>query len=192
MKQRTKRTLIRVLAAVLGFILLIAVISFIGKKTNGWQDDVTIDALAKRELNKDNLYKADNLVITKYNTGAGVVVNTTDDGVVVIDGKLGGETAVDVKIASVKLAAGTYTMTTGATVGTYTMYAYATADKGTTKLSFDFGGTDTDGVFTISADGTYDIYIHIEPDVEFKNVHLYPVIVEGDEAGRFYAKIGKK
>lgn len=187
MTYQNKSTLIRIVAALLGVVVVVSAVCFIGKKTNGTFDDITIDTLTKKELNADNLYTADALSIEKYNTGAGVVIDTEDDGVIVIDGKLGGTEALDIKVASVDLKAGTHTLTTDANLGTYTAYMYATADNGTTKLAFDFGGTDTDGVFEIAADDTYDLYVHIEPDVEFNHVHLYPTIVPGDTAGEFYA-----
>ena len=188
MKKSTKKSLIRVGAAALAFVLAIGALSFIGKKTGGFTDDVTIENLTKKELNEDNLYTAESLTIKKYNTGAGIVVDTEDDGVIVLDGKLGGETALDIKVGSVDLQAGTYTMSTNANTGTYSAYMYVTADNGTTKLAFDFGGVDTDGVFEIATADTYDLYIHIEADVDFNHVHFMPTIVEGDEAGEFYAK----
>lgn len=188
MKKSSKKSLIRVGAAALAFVLAIGALSFIGKKTGGFTDDVTIENLTKKELNEDNLYTAEILAIKKYNTGAGVVVDTKDDGAIVIDGKLGGEDALDIKVGSIDLKAGTYAFGTHANAGTYSAYMYATADNGTTKLAFDFGGIDTDGVFEIATADSYDLYIHIEPDVEFNHVQFLPTIVEGDEVGEFYAK----
>lgn len=185
---RTEKNNVKIIALVVAICTLFtAFVIFAGKKTGGFSDDVTIENLTKKELNEDNLYSADLLTIERYNAGTGIVIDTEDDGVIVLDGKLGGENAVDVKVATVELKTGTYTMTTDAPVGQYTAYMYATADNGSTKLAFDFGGTKTDGVFEIAAADTYDIYIHVEPDVEFTHTHFYPTIVNGDEAGEFYA-----
>ena len=188
MTRKNKNTLKLVALVVAICAAFSALTVFAGKKTAGFTQDVTIDNLTKKELNEDNLYSADALSISKYNTGAGVVVEAEKDGVIVIDGKLGGDNALDIKIGSIDLKAGTYAMTTHANAGTYSAYMYATADNGSTKLAFDFGGVDTDGVFEIATADTYDLYIHIEPDVEFGHVHFYPTIVEGDEIGNFYAK----
>ena len=192
MKRKTKKTLVRAVAVVLGFVLVVGAVSFIGKKTNGFADDITLDALTQRDLNKDNLYTVDALTIETYDAGTGIVIEKENDGVLVLDGKLGGETAADIKVGSIDLKKGTYSLTTGANgkgsgVGQYSTYMYLTADNGTTKLAFDFGGTATDGVFEIATADSYDIYIHVEPDVDFNDKHFYPTIIEGDETGAFYA-----
>ena len=185
---RTEKNNLKIIALVLAICTVFtAFVVFAGKKTGGFQDDVTIENLTKKELNENNLYSAELLTIERYNAGTGIVVDTEKDGVITLDGKLGGTAAVDIKVATVDLKAGTYTMTTNAPVGRYSAYMYATADNGTTKLAFDFGGTKTDGVFEIAASDTYDIYIHVEPDIEFDHVHYYPTIVNGDEAGEYYA-----
>lgn len=185
---RTEKNNVKIVALVVAICTLFTAFTiFAGKKTGGFADDVTIESLTKKELNEDNLYSADLLTIERYNAGTGIVIDTEDDGVIVLDGKLGGTAPVDVRVATIDLKAGTYTFTTDAPVGQYSAYMYATADNGSTKLAFDFGGTKTDGVFEIAVADSYDIYIHVEADVEFDHVHYYPTIVNGDEAGEYYA-----
>lgn len=189
MTRKNQRTLTTAIVVILAFAACIGTVSFIGKKTNGFMDDITIDALTQRDLNEDNLYKADLLTIGEtYNPGNGITLKTKSDGVIILDGKLGGDTAVDIKVASIDLAAGTYTFTTDAKTGLYSAYMYATADNGTTKLAFDFGGNNADGTFELAATSSYDIYIHVEPDVAFNDLDFCPTIVTGDEAGEFYAE----
>ena len=188
MTQSTKKTLIRGVALIVAFVAVVGAVSFIGRKTNGTFEDITLETLTRKDLNEDNLYNADLLTIEKYNAGTGITIDAETDGVLVLDGKLGGENAADIKVGTIDLKKGTYTLSTGANgIGQYSVYMYLTADNGTTKLAFDFGGVGTDGVYEIATADSYDIYIHVEADKEFKDKHFYPTIVEGEEKGDFYA-----
>ena len=185
MTRKTKKNLIRGLAFVLGLAAVIGAVSFIGKKTNGFADDITLEALTQRDLNPDNLYTYDLIpkeMLNIGNTGYGFSVTVEKDGSFVLDGKYEGEEAVTIPGAVIHLEAGEYTMTSGTSTGLYSIYLQLSNADGTKTWNFDFGNP-----ITVPEDGDYKVLIHIEPDAEFKNKHFYPVIVKGDEAGDFYA-----
>ena len=191
MTRKTKKTLIRAVAALLGFVLVVGAVSFIGKKTNGFADDITIDALTKRDLNPDNLYTADQLLFEangKQKTGAGLTIAVNDDGSFVLDGKCSATETELIPFATVDLEEGTYTLTSGAATSKYGASLYLTPTTGATEdntIPFDFGGVNGT-VDTITA-GKYYIMLSVAPETELDDVHFYPVIVKGDEAGEFYA-----
>lgn len=186
MTRKTKKTLIRAVAALLGFVLVVGAVSFIGKKTNGFADDITIDALTKRELNPDNLYTPDCLdegFVGVVNTGLGFSADAKDDGSFVLDGKYEGEEEFLYPFASIELEAGTYTLTSGTETSMYSVYLTLTG--GSSTKCFDFGGIN--GTVTIDTAATYELALNIVPGAEFDGKEFYPVIVKGDEAGEFYA-----
>ena len=69
MKKSTKKTLIRGVALIVAFVAVVGAVSFIGRKTNGTFEDITLETLTRKDLNEDNLYNADLLTIEKYNAG---------------------------------------------------------------------------------------------------------------------------
>lgn len=191
MTRKTKKTLIRAVAALLGFVLVVGALSFIGKKTNGFADDITIDALTKRDLNPDNLYTADLLLFEtnfKQNTGIGFTIEPNEDGSFVLDGKCSSTETETFPLATVDLEEGTYTLTSGAATSMYGVSLYLEPTTGPAEdgmIPFDFGGVNGT-VDTITA-GKYYIVLSVAPETELDDVHFYPVIVKGDEAGEFYA-----
>ena len=191
MTRKTKKTLIRAVAALLGFVLVVGAVSFIGKKTNGFADDITIDALTKRDLNPDNLYTADQLLFEangKQNTGAGFTIEVNEDGSFVLDGKCSATETELIPFATVDLEEGTYTLTSGAATSKYGVSLYLRPTTGATEdntFPFDFGGVN--GTIDTIAAGKYYIMLSVAPETELDDVHIYPVIVKGDEAGEFYA-----
>lgn len=191
MTRKTKKTLIRAVAALLGFVLVVGAVSFIGKKTNGFADDITIDALTKRDLNPDNLYTADQLLFEtngKQNTGAGYTIEVNEDGSFVLDGKCSATETVVIELGIVDLEEGTYTLTSGAATSMYgaSLYLVPTTDATEDNvIPFDFGGVN--GTIEAIPAGEYYIVLSVAPETELDDVHFYPVIVKGDEAGEFYA-----
>lgn len=185
MTRKTKKTLIRAVAVMLGFVLLIGAVSFIGKKTNGFADDITLEALTKRELNPDNLYTYDTIpesMLNTSNTGLGFTVEVLDDGSFILDGKYEGTEALAVPGAVLHLEAGEYTLTSGTSTSRYSVYLKLSAVSGTDSWAFDF-----ENPITVATEGDYVISISIEPGTEFDNKHFYPVVVKGDEPGEYFA-----
>ena len=180
MKKSTQRTLVTIVCAVLVCVLLIGVISYIGKRTNGFKEEITVEAMKQKLRNEKNLFDvADYTIDEVTNPGTGVAIKTAKDGHMTINGKLLTENAYVVEVGTVSLAKGTYKFTTGWNTGLYTANLKLVIDE--TTYYADFGeAIELDA----AAEGT--VYLTIQPDVQFDNVELYPVINAGTEAVSFY------
>ena len=182
-----KKKFTRIVAAILGFVLVVGAVSFIGKKTNGFADDITLESLLQRDLNPDNLYTYDSvldMVKETSNTGLGFTVEVKKDGSIVANGKYRGEETALLPIAKVHLEAGVYTMTTGANTN---QFEYFLALSSSHQESGVVGYFDFENTVTIETEGDYYILCGVAPETEFNNNVLRPVIVKGTEAGEFYA-----
>ncbi len=182
-----KKKFIRIVAAIVGFVLLVGAMSFIGKKTNGFADDITLEALTQRDVNPDNLYTYDSVLDTvkeTSNTGLGFTLEVKNDGTIIVDGKYRDTEEAMLPLAKVHLEPGTYTMTTGASTSVYDAYfaLYTSTEESSLVGTFDF-----DNQVEITTEGDYYIFVGIAPETEFNNQTFRPVIVEGTEAGEFYA-----
>lgn len=181
MRKSTMKTILIIIAVVLGACLLIGGISYLGQRTNGFAKPITSEVITSKLRNEKNLFDVEDYTIAKtVNPGTGVTVVTAKDGSMTVNGKLPAtENELVLEVGTVELAKGTYKFTTGWNTGLYTAYMKVVIDG--TAYNADFGQT-----IELDAAETGTVYLVIEPNVEFDNVHLYPVINEGTEAVTFY------
>lgn len=136
-----------------------------------------------REKNDKNLVKVDESYIKTHNTNRGVEIDVKDNGVIKLSGKATSDYSV--KVASVKLAAGTYTISglDEPDINEFWMYVQHSGGQA-------ISGTDG-ATFTLNAEETVTIMLAWAEDYNFNLFNentVRPVIVSGDEAGSFYAK----
>ena len=136
-----------------------------------------------RDKNEDNLIKVDTSYIKTHNTNRGVEITVKDNGVIKLSGKATSDYSV--KVASVKLAAGTYTISglDEPDINRFWMYVQHSGGEA-------IAGTDG-ASFTLNAEETVVIYLSWAEDYNFNLFNentVRPVIVEGKEAGSFYAE----
>lgn len=173
-----KKSTLRIIAIILGVVLLGGVIAF---STGLFAvDEDKQDEYFGRKVNEDNLYTVECLELYDTNDGDGISVDVDEKkgGI-----KLNGTANVDktYTVGTVTVPAGTYTLT--ACDGASRAGVYVTASAGSTTYNFDFT---PDNTVQISEEVTLTITIHVAEDAELNNVWILPVIVEGDEAADFY------
>ena len=139
--------------------------------------------LFDKDLNKDNLIVVNDTYVESQNKNSGVEVEVDDDGVITLKGTAAkGE---DLLVQSVELKAGTYTVSglDDCNKAKFCMYVqYNTDDK---AYSADKSAT-----FTLESDQIVNVYIYWGEDQNFGELiptKVYPTLVEGEEAGDFYA-----
>lgn len=180
MSRKTKRII-----TYIGVILIaVAVCSFVGKISGGFQKD--FDEWQLKERNEANLLSGTSF--EEYNNGDGITLKAKKDGTVVIDGTyLGKSENIIVPIESVNLGVGTYTLSGAPKGGNYTYYIRAEYKDGSSSSVYAIGDFSNTATFTLTSAQSVNISIVIFPGVEFNNVNVRPVLVVGNEAGEFYA-----
>ena len=174
-KKNLKNTL-----GTIGICILVcaAVLGIVGVVSDGFND------FELREVNEDNLINVDNYVSTldgyKEN---GLKVEVNDDGVIAITGENKTNNDVEIEVCSVTLKADEYTLSCEAKgIDDKTYYLKAVDSTNDKSVIVDSSKGET---FKIEAEATYTIYIVVcdgeEIDTTFK-----PVLVDDDEAGKFY------
>ena len=133
----------------------------------------------ERKLNEDNLYTSECVTITDRNDGNGIKVTVNENGSITVKGEA--DSVVNYPIATVSLKAGEYTFT--ALEGASLKGAYVSLSLEGVDISADFTGN----TFTVVEDTEVALTLHIAEGTEI-NATVYPVIVEGDEAGAYFAK----
>ena len=178
MRLKTNTKLIIVALAV------ILAVSFLGRITDGFQIDLKDATL--RDRNESNLltgkygWKDD-----VYNNGDGYKLTAAKDGTVTINGEYtGSASSAVIPLEKVTLSAGTYTIS-GAPNGGNQTYLIKVV-YGESETVADFGSTG--GTFTLTSSEEVTIQLVLYGDFEFNNVKIRPVLVDGSEAGDFYAK----
>lgn len=139
------------------------------------------DAFGK-DRNKNNLITMDTTYIKTHNTNRGVEIDVDENGVIKLSGKATSDYSV--KVASVKLAAGTYTISGLNEPDLNEFYMYV-QHSGGQAISGTNGAT-----FTLNAEETVTVYLEWADEYNFNLFNkstVRPVIVEGKEAGSFYA-----
>ena len=163
-------------------LVIILLISFIGKITSGFTKDWKDVSLHER--NEDNLLEGKYSWET-YNVGDGYTLTAKKDGTIILDGEYTGSSAQAViQLERVTLAAGTYTLS-GAPNGGNQTYHIRVSYNGST-VTGDFGANN--GTFTLSSSAEVIVELVLSGEYEFNSVKIRPVIVEGDEIGDFYSK----
>ena len=133
------------------------------------------------ERNPNNLIKIDDSYIKTQDTNRGVEIKVADDGTI----RLYGEASEDyaVKVATVSLEAGTYTLSGMDDVDVTKFYMYLVAN-GETVIA----GT-SDATFTLTGATTVDITLSWAKDYDFGTIFgtkVMPVLVKGETVGEFY------
>lgn len=174
-----KKSTLRIIAIILGVTLVFGAIGFATGLFS--VDEDKQDDYFGRKVNEDNFYTIECLELVDSNDGDGITVDVDEKkgGV-----KLNGVANVDLTydVGTVTLPAGTYTLTACDSASNAGIYVTATA--GSTEYKFDFTPANT---ITLAEETTLTITIHIAEETELHNVWVLPVIVEGDEAGEYYA-----
>lgn len=176
MSTKTKRTL-----SMIGMILICVMLcAFIGNLSSGFSN-FKVSEWSLRSRNSDNLLSGD---FVDYNSGDGISVTARNDGTLVVKGEyLGTEDCLVIDVETVTLSAGTYTLSGAPNGGNYTYYLRVS--YGSKTVTGDFG---TDGgTFTLSSSTAVTVQLVVYPEREFNNLVIRPVLVEGTEAGDFYA-----
>ena len=151
-----------------------------------------------KDLNEDNILFESYRNFDKKTDSSGITYKN-DDGVITIsaglfDGKLKEDTSFT--FAEVTLKPGTYTYTCFGDKANVNQY-YSYIKYGTNVVIGDFdeanitisGMTVTDGrTFTLTENTTVEFVIVLKEDTKPLNIKAYPVLVEGDDVGSFYAE----
>lgn len=170
MKARTKNMIVTV-------CICLVLVTLLGWLTQGFTTVNLKDRFAKERNEANKIAKTD-IVLKDGKHANGITVKVNDDGSVTLSGTASED--LSLTYANVKLAAGTYTFT-GAQNGSTGTYYMTASNNGTTTIS-DFAGN----TFTLSAQATSEIVIHIKKDAKLFNVTLYPVLYTGDTEVEFY------
>ena len=135
-----------------------------------------------KDLNEDNIYTVDCMTLEDDKDGKLEIDVNEKTGAIVLKGE-SGDTAETYEIGKVDLEAGTYTLTAIEDASVETVYVTITVNQ--VEHKFDIKGENT---ITVEADvEDCVITLHVMPEVEFDDLEILPVIVEGDEAADFYA-----
>ena len=165
-------------------LILILVISFIGRITDGFQIDLKDASVVQR--NPDNLlsgkYDGSGWKDNTYNVGDGYTLTAKKNGTILINGEYTGASGkTEIPLEILTLSAGTYTISGASGGGNATYYLKATA--GGTDYIADFGAED--GTFTLTSPGDVTVSLVIFGEYKFENVKIQPVVVEGSDPGSF-------
>ena len=169
MKKSTKKSIAIIAIAVV-------ICTCLGWLTAGFQS-LDFAERFQRERNSENLITIEDVSLTSVNHESGIEVTVDDNGVVTLNGE--SDEDLVLTYATVALEPGDYILT-GAEDGSKSTY-YLSVTVGSDVIKGDFNGE-----FTVKTAGTYTIQIHIKGETALKNVKLYPVVNEGDEAVKFY------
>ncbi len=141
-----------------------------------------INKYGPKDLNEDNLYTVECMTLEDDKDGKLKIDVNEKTGAIILDGKSGDEDET-YEIGKIDLEAGTYTLT--AIEGASLEKVYVTITANQTEYKFDIKGENT---ITLDADAEdCVITLHVMAEVEFEDLEILPVIVEGDEAADFYA-----
>ena len=134
------------------------------------------------ERNKNNLIEKDSSYVVSLDTNRGVDVKVNDNGVIKLSGKA--TSAYDLRVTSVKLPAGTYTISSG--------MKDPNVDECWLYVEYSTGMAIADtltATFTLTQEETVVVHFAWNDECNFnifsENV-VRPVIVEGKDVGEFY------
>ena len=163
---------------VVGIVLLMAMLLCVGVFAfrGGFND------ILGKDRNEKNLIQLDSGYIKTQNTNRGVEIDVNDNGVIKLSGKATSDYSVNV--ASVKLPAGTYTISGLDEPDVNRLWMYVKYSGGEA-----IAGTE-DATFTLNAEETVTVILSWAEDYNFNiftENKICPVIVEGNTPGDFYA-----
>ena len=179
-----------IIFAVILIALCVTVVGIVSARTDGFKN---LGGLTQRPLNENNLLKTGekgNYQLTKDTDVADGVIRiaVADNGKLTVFGNAKKLTEDQtVAVAKLTLAKGTYTLSTGSDK-TNKSTVWMEAVVGSATYTADFGGTNP-GTFELTEETEVTIKLHITAGNDYSDGFvLYPVLVEGKEAGNFYAK----
>lgn len=177
LKPRTKR----IIAFAAAVLVITMILSVLGSLSDGFQNWDTA-TWQLRDRNEDNLLSGN---FTDYNKGDGITATAKNDGTIILDGEYKGSADnIVIPVETLSLPKGTYTFTGAPNGSTSTYNLQLTYNSGSDVVYADFDGN----TFTIPDGGaTVTVQIVVYPDCKINNVRIRPVLVEGSEAGDFYA-----
>ena len=173
-----KKSTIRIICIILGVVILGGVIAF---STGLFKvDEDRTDEVFGKKLNEDNLYTVECKTLEDSNDGYGVIIDVDEKkGGIKLDGTASKD--MTFVVGKVALKEGTYTLTACEQASMNGIYV--TASYASVTHNFDF----TPNQMTLENDTEVTITIHIAEGTKLNNVWVLPVIVEGTEAGSYYA-----
>ena len=136
------------------------------------------------QRNEENLIEVNDSYIKEGTNNKGVSWKVSDDGTVKLFGSA--STADSIVVQTLELPAGTYTYSVGnSKVNVDKYYSYVSAN------GVEYIAGTTDDTFELVEDSTVQVVICWLEGTEFNEiigVTFRPVIVEGENAGEFFAK----
>ena len=186
---RSSKNTLKIIAICLAMSLALG---FVGWMTNGFTafDKDSISDKFERKLNEDNLvYKA--FLASGYtsksgNDGNGLTWTINDDGSVTVNGTASADAYFNLCTVTIADKGDqTFTAVDGGSLTTY--YVEGKANGVTVWYSDWQNIQDTSATKTFSTSTTISLDIVIKAGTEMKNVTFYPVIVEGETAGNYFA-----
>ncbi len=174
-RKRSARKVWKVLGMAVAVLALLAVV--VGLFGNSFSNPF------EKDINPNNLIKVDKNYIRSQNTNHGVEIDVSDNGTI----KLSGEATSDynVKLATVELAKGTYTLSGLDEPNMDECFMYLNYGSSGRAIS----GTES-ATFTIDETMTVTIVLTWMEGCKFNIFNYYkiqPVLVKGEAAGSFYA-----
>ena len=173
-KKRTIRSI--ALIALMAIVCTISV-SVVGFASGGFQNS-DVSSWVNRDVNEENLIKAENYVIKdEQDDGKGIKARVSDNGVIKLSGKATSDNSF--VVTTVTLAPGTYTiggMSSGDSYGLKVVGPNLDAKAGTSSSTF-----------TIETAQTVSVVIYVAQDTVLFNKTIKPVLVTGTQPGNFFA-----
>ena len=168
MKQKTKRTIKR--------ILIVLAIALLGGLVGSFA--ATGSSFFDRDPNPDNLILVDNYVIKDgEDPGDGVEATVKDDGTIKLNGKAKANT--EFTVAELVLEPGEYT------ISGYDSEKSTKGIKVVFGVNEHYAGTSSD-TFILETSTTVRVVIYVTEDTYCLNSTFRPVLVTGDDPGDFY------
>ena len=138
-----------------------------------------------RTPNEDNLFS---LEFETYENGNGYDIIANENGSLTFDGELKGDEPETVLYETIKLKAGTYTISTGTNGNPYTYCM--TVKSGDEIVAYSDSGNMA--TFVLDAENTVSVYILVNPGAEIDGLTIYPVLCKGDEPVSFFGNVSSK
>lgn len=164
-------------------LAVILIIGFISYATAGFTqfESKQVSANLAKKPNPDNFFTKDCLTLENSNDGSGILLTVNDNGSIKVKGTASAER--EYVIGSVRLNAGTYTLTALENAGLNTAYVKATI--GANAYYADFTGANGRTFRIVEDDTEVRLKLCISEDAVL-NATVYPVIVKGEEPGSFF------
>lgn len=173
-------------------LVMCLALGFVGWMTSGFTDferDSISDKFAPK-MNEDNLIYKEFLAKDAYtnksgNDGNGLTWTVNDDGSITVNGKADADSTFVLCDITLKTGEYTFTAVDGGSKNSY--FVQGKVNDSVVWYS-DWENAEVTSANKTFTEGTkVTISIVVKSGTEMKNVTFYPVIVEGGEAGNYYA-----